>query len=181
MDKNYAAWAARWRVPAGFLLAVAYIVFSQPQWRLLLAGASVAMVGLFIRAYAAGCLDKNATLATGGPYARTRNPLYFGSLIMGAGFAVAGGVWYLGLALLGLFVLIYWPVMRREEKFLRNEFGEFYARYAAAVPFFFPRLRSADLGGEPFRWNQYRKNREYRAALGYGAAIIFLVAKMLLA
>ncbi|MBI4166464.1 MAG: isoprenylcysteine carboxylmethyltransferase family protein [Acidobacteria bacterium] len=181
MDKNYAAWAARWRVPAGFLLAVAYIVLCRPQRGILIAGAAVAMVGLFIRAYAAGCLNKNAALATGGPYARTRNPLYFGSFIMGAGFAVAGGVWYLGLALLGLFILIYWPVMRREGKFLRSEFGEDYTRYAAAVPFFFPAVRSGNLGGESFRWDQYFKNREYRAALGYAAAIAVLAAKMLLA
>ena len=180
MDKRYADWAARWRVPAGFLLAVAYAVFSQPQPSLLVAGSLVAILGLFVRGYAAGCLNKNQTLATGGPYARTRNPLYFGSLILGAGFAVAGGVWPLGLALLALFVLVYWPVMRREEGFLRNEFGESYANYAAAVPFFFPALRARLRGGEPFRWGQYRKNREYRAALGCGAAVIFLVAKMLL-
>lgn len=180
MNKNYAAWAARWRVPAGFLLAIAYVVFAQPRPRLLAAGCAIALLGLGIRACAAGCLDKNRALATGGPYARTRNPLYFGSLIMGAGFATAGGVWYLGVALVGLFLLIYWPVMRREEEFLRGEFGETYAKYAAAVPFFFPALRRSDSGGEPFRWNQYFKNREYQAALGFCAGILFLVAKMLL-
>jgi len=180
MNENYAAWAARWRVPVGFLLGIAYIVFAQPRLKLLIAGSAIALLGLCIRAYAAGCLDKNRALATGGPYARTRNPLYFGSLIMGTGFAIAGSVWYLGVALVGLFLLIYWPVMRREEGFLRGEFGEAYSQYAAAVPFFFPALRNANLGGEPFRWNQYLKNREYQAALGFCAAIGFLVAKMLL-
>lgn len=180
MDKKYADWAARWRVPTGFLLAVAYVVFSQPNPSLLVAGSLVACLGLGIRGYAAGCLNKNQALATGGPYARTRNPLYFGSLILGAGFALAGGAWPLGLALLALFALIYWPVMRREEEFLRREFGETYARYASAVPFFFPALRAARLGGEPFRWGQYRRNREHRAALGFGAAVIFLTVKMLL-
>ena len=180
MDKKYADWAARWRVPSGFLLAGAYVVFAQPKPQLLVAGSLLAVLGLLIRGYAAGCLSKNQALATGGPYARTRNPLYFGSLILGAGFAVAGGVWLLGIALLGLFVLIYWPVMRREEGFLRGEFGETYARYASAVPFFFPAFRAARLPGEPFRWSQYRKNREYRAALGFCAVVIFLFTKMLL-
>ncbi len=180
MDKGYAAWAARWRVPAGFLLGAAYVVLAQPSARLLLAGAVIALAGLAIRAYAAGCLDKNKSLATGGPYARTRNPLYFGSLVMGAGFAVAGGVWYLGVALLALFVLIYWPVMRREGEFLRGEFGEKYASYAAAVPFFFPALRRRIAGGERFDWTQYCKNREYQAALGCAGAIAFLTAKMML-
>jgi protein-S-isoprenylcysteine O-methyltransferase Ste14 len=180
MHKAYAAWAARWRVPAGFLLAAAYLILAQPRPRLLMAGTAIALVGLAVRAYAAGCLDKNATLATGGPYSRTRNPLYLGSLIMGAGFAVAGGIWYLSVALVALFLLIYWPVMRREEAFLRAEFGESYANYAAAVPFFFPALRRAKLEGDPFRWSQYLKNREYQAALGVAGGIAFLIVKMLL-
>jgi protein-S-isoprenylcysteine O-methyltransferase Ste14 len=180
MNENYAAWAARWRVPMGFLLGVAYLVFSQPALKLILAGGAIGILGLAIRAYAAGCLNKNRTLATGGPYSRTRNPLYLGSMIMGAGFAIAGGVWYLGVALLALFILVYWPVMRREEAFLRGEFGETYSKYAEVVPFFFPAVRSAGLGGEPFRWTQYRKNREYQAAVGFCGGILFLVAKMLL-
>ena len=180
MVNGYAAWAARWRVPAGFLLGVAYAVLAQPTPRLLFAGSAVALAGIAIRAYAAGCLDKNKTLAASGPYAHTRNPLYFGSLIMGGGFAVAGGVWYLGLALLALFVLIYWPVMRREEEYLRGQFGEAYAKYAAAVPFFFPLLRPRIPRGEPFTWTQYRKNREYQATIGCVGAVVFLTAKMLL-
>ncbi len=180
MDKGYAAWAARWRVPLGFALGVAYLVFSQPTPRLLLIGTAVVFAGLLVRGYAAGCLDKNQNLAAGGPYAYTRNPLYFGSLTMGTGFAVAGGSWILGLALLGLFALIYWPVMRREEEFLRARFGETYERYARAVPFFFPALRANTVDGEPFRWERYRRNREYQAALGFAGVVAFLALKMML-
>ena len=180
MDKGYAAWAARWRVPLGFAFGVAYLVFSQPTPRLLLVGASVAFAGVLVRGYAAGSLDKNQNLAVSGPYARTRNPLYLGSLMVGAGFAVAGGSWILGLALLGLFVLIYWPVMRREEEFLRARFGETYECYARAVPFFFPALRAKTPDGEPFRWERYRQNREYQAALGFVAVVALLAIKMML-
>jgi len=180
MDSAYAAWAARWRVPMGFVLGVAYLIFAQPQPRLLIAGSLVALFGLAIRAYAAGCLNKNQILATGGPYARTRNPLYLGSLIVGVGFALAGGSWILGLALVGLFVLIYWPVMRREEAYLRQEFGEVYSGYANAVPFFLPLLRPRIKGVEGFRWAQYRRNREYQAAVGFAAGVLFLCAKMML-
>jgi len=180
MDSAYAAWAARWRVPMGFVLGIAYLIFAQPQPRLLLVGGSVAACGLAIRAYAAGCLNKNQILATGGPYARTRNPLYLGSLIMGVGFALAGGSWILGLVLVGLFVLIYWPVMRREEAYLCREFGEAYASYARAVPFFLPSLRPRIKGAEGFRWEQYRRNREYQAAAGFVAGVLFLWVKMML-
>ena len=180
MDSGYAAWAARWRVPLGFALGVAYLVFSQPGTRLLMAGFGVAFLGLLVRAYAAGCLDKNRSLAVCGPYAYTRNPLYLGSSIMGWGFAVAGGSWALGLAFGALLVLVYWPVMRREEEFLRQKFAETYGRYSDAVPFFLPTGRHAPVTGEGFRWQLYRKNREYQAAAGFVAAVVFLVLKMML-
>jgi protein-S-isoprenylcysteine O-methyltransferase Ste14 len=177
MDNSYARWAARWRVPSGFLLGVAYLVFSRPTVKLLLAGGAVAALGVAIRAFAAGHLVKNQKLAMSGPYAYTRNPLYLGSSLMGAGFALAGGSWILALACLALFLGIYWPVIRREEAYLRGEFGEVYERYAERVPLFLPRL-SGPAGEEKFDWKQYRKNHEYEAFLGYLGVMIFLVFKV---
>ena len=177
MDSAYAAWASRWRVPLGFLLGAAYLLFSRPTTKLLVAGGAVAAAGLALRAYAAGHLAKNQKLAMSGPYAWTRNPLYLGSALMGAGFAVAGGRWILALACLVLFAAIYWPVIRREEEYLRREFGEDYDRYAQRVPLFLPRFRRpAD--GEKFQWKQYRKNHEYEAFLGYLAIMIFLAFRI---
>jgi protein-S-isoprenylcysteine O-methyltransferase Ste14 len=183
MGLSYSDWAARLRVPLGFALGVTYLIFAQPTLRLLEIGASVALAGLAVRGWAAGCLDKNQRLATGGPYAYTRNPLYLGSLFLGLGFAVAGGSWPLGIAFLALFLLVYWPVMRREETFLRQAFGEVYDRYAAAVPFLFPRgfrPAAAAEGEAGFEWARYKKNREHQAALGYVAGIVFLVLKLAL-
>jgi len=180
MNSGYAAWAARWRVPLGFGLGVAFLVFAQPTPRFLAAGAIVALVGLIVRAYAAGCLDKNRSLAVSGPYAYTRNPLYLGSSIMGCGFAIAGHSWPLGLGFIVLFVAVYWPVMLREEEFLHQQFGETYDRYAQAVPFFLPTGRHAPASGESFQWTLYRKNREYQASAGFTAGIVFLVLKMML-
>jgi protein-S-isoprenylcysteine O-methyltransferase Ste14 len=177
MDSAYAAWASRWRVPLGFLLGVAYLLFSRPTVKLLIAGGAVAALGLALRTFAAGHLAKNQRLATSGPYAYTRNPLYLGSALMGAGFAVAGGNWILALACLVLFAAIYWPVIRREEEYLRREFGEVYDLYAQQVPLFLPRFRRP-AGGEKFQWKQYRKNREYEAFLGYLAMMIFLAFKI---
>ena len=177
MDSSYARWASRWRVPLGFLLGVAYLVFSRPTLRLLIAGGAVAAAGVALRAFAAGHLAKNQKLATSGPYAYTRNPLYLGSALMGVGFALAGGSWILALACLVLFAAIYWPVIRREEEYLRREFGEVYDHYARRVPLFLPRL-SRPAGGEKFRWKQYRKNHEYEAFLGYLALMILLAFKI---
>jgi len=177
MDSAYAAWAARWRVPLGFLLGVAYLFFCRPTVKLLTAGGAVAAAGLALRAFAAGHLAKNQSLAMSGPYAYTRNPLYFGSALMGTGFAVAGGNWILALACMVLFAAIYWPVIRREEEYLRREFGEVYDRYAQRVPLFLPRFRRP-AGSEKFQWKQYRRNREYEAFLGYLALMIFLAFKI---
>lgn len=180
MVSGYASWAARWRVPLGYGLGLAYLVFSQPTRALLLAGAAVALAGVALRALAAGYLEKNVGLATSGPYAWTRNPLYLGSSLVGSGFALAGGSWVWGLAFLGFFFAIYWPVMHREEDALRAQFGEEYERYANSASLFFPTGRSAMAQGERFRWQRYRKNREYRALGGFLAAVIFLALKMVL-
>jgi len=177
MDSAYAAWAARWRVPLGFLLGAAFLIWSRPTLRLLILGGAVAAAGVALRAYAAGHLAKNQKLATSGPYAWTRNPLYFGSALMGAGFAIAGGSVLLGLACVALFAAIYWPVIRREEEYLRGEFREDYARYAQRVPLFLPRFARLP-SGEMFQWKQYRKNHEHEALLGYLALLIFLAFKI---
>jgi protein-S-isoprenylcysteine O-methyltransferase Ste14 len=177
MHSAYARWAARWRVPLGFTLSAAYLIFCRPTVALWLAGGAVALVGIAIRTYAAGYLAKNQSLATSGPYACTRNPLYLGSACVGGGFALAGGSWILGLALVILFVAVYWPVVRREEEFLRREFGDEYERYAQSVPLLIPRFRCS-AGGTTFQWKQYRKNREYEALLGYVGGMIFLALKV---
>ena len=177
MGNRLGTWAARWRVSLGFVLGIAFLVFSQPTSRLLFLGGPVALLGLGLRGFAAGCLDKNLTLAVGGPYAYTRNPLYLGSFIMGLGFSIASGSWILGGTFAAFFLLVYTLVMRREEDFLRQKFGEAYARYAAQVPLFFPALRGLPMPGSAFRWEQYRKNREYEAALGFIAALVFLFLK----
>ena len=178
MHKGYAAWATRWRVPLGFALGIAYLVFAHPTQRLLLIGSAGAFLGLALRALAAGYLDKGRILARGGPYAHTRNPLYLGSFIMGTGFALAGGSWVLGAAFFLLLVLVYWPVMRQEEEYLRDRFPEAYEVYAKTVPFFIPAWRPAASKSESFRWELYRKNREYEAALGYAGVLLFLGLKL---
>ena len=189
MDNSYRSWAARWRVSLGFVLGMACLIFAQPSRWVLLSGGTIALVGVGVRALAAGHLKKSISLATTGPYGYTRNPLYFGSFLMGLGFAIAGNSLALGLAFLGLFLLVYWPVMRREADSLRNQFGGAYNEYAGQVPLFFPLGRmgrpgqsalEASIEGSGFRWEHYRRNREYRAALGYVAGMSFLALKMAL-
>jgi len=146
-------------------------------------GVALAGFGLVIRAIAAGHLRKDRELATAGPYARTRNPLYLGSAFMAAGFAVAGHSWWAGGLIVIYFAVFYYAVMKNEESDLRVRFGALFENYAQKVPLLFPNFLNpgylAAPGPEPenqFSWPQYRRNREYRALLGTiaGFAVVWL-------
>ena len=90
---------------------------------------------------------------------------------------VAGCSWIATAILAAYFATFYPIVMRREERELRARYGRVFEDYAARVPSFWPRLRPA-AGAEgdatDFSWALYRRNREYRAAIGYLLAIALL-------
>ncbi len=171
--------AMRWRVRLGYPVALIYLIFARPDEISILAGSVVAFVGLCVRAAAAGHLRKQEQLATGGPYARTRNPLYFGSALIAAGFLLAGrfwlnGGWIAAALVVAYFGYFYSIVIKREEQELRNRHGIVYEDYAARVPLFFPKLSDGGPPGEAISWQQYMTNREYQAALGVLAGIAAL-------
>ncbi|MFQ5817969.1 MAG: methyltransferase family protein [Terriglobia bacterium] len=180
MRDAYLSWAARWRVPIGFVVAAAYLWLARATPVSLAAGAAIAAVGIGLRAVAAGYLRKGEALARGGPYAYVRHPLYLGSAFIVAGFVVASGRVWLGLALVGIFVALYVPVLLREEAELRARFPSDYAAYAAAVPLLFPRARPGLPGrsGERFDWGLYWRNREYNALAGYLVMLFLLYLRM---
>lgn len=170
----------RWRVPLGFLCAALFFLFSRPRPLTLAVGGAIALPGLALRAWATGHLRKNDSLATSGPYAHTRNPLYLGSFVLGLGFTVASGRWILGILFAALFLGIYVPVMRVESATLAELFGESYQRYVKAVPLFLPRLSpyaAAARDTVRFDVGLYKRYREYRAAIGLVIAWALLALK----
>ncbi|MGP0020640.1 MAG: methyltransferase family protein [Candidatus Sulfotelmatobacter sp.] len=182
--------ARRIRVPLGFLFALLYFWLARPSARLLAFGAILIVPGLLIRALASGHVRKNEALATSGPYAYTRNPLYLGSLLIGVGFAVAARSWWVGVVLVVMFFAIYLPVIRDEEAYLREKFPEF-EEYAQQVPRMLPRIfppispRTAPHSREEqpahqFSLQLYLKHREYNALLGALAMVAALIAKIVL-
>lgn len=177
---------ARWRVRIGYLLTVVVLYLSRPVPRSILVGACVGVLGLAIRAYAAGYLQKQEVLTTTGPYAYTRNPLYFGSGILALGAAMAMNSWPSAILLLAYFALVYTFVMRREELELRGHHGAAFHAYAKSVPLFFPRptpakqssVSSLDPTVSPagaFTWSQFRRNHEHQATLGFLLLLLVLV------
>lgn len=170
----------RWRVPLGFVCAALFLFFAKPTPRALMIGAVVSILGLALRAWAAGHIRKNAQLATSGPYAFTRNPLYLGSFLLGLGFTIASGRLLLGLAFAALFLGIYLPVMRVEASTMAQLFGSQYEVYRRSVPLFFPRFTPFSDGEaetNSFDGTLYLRYREYRAALGLVAAWGLLLIK----
>jgi protein-S-isoprenylcysteine O-methyltransferase Ste14 len=179
-------WISRWqrvarriRVPLGFLVAALYVF---ELWRRAPQPAAVAwsltlvLPGLWLRGYAAGFVKKNRELTVTGPYAYTRNPLYLGSMLIAAGFAVALLSWPVALVLAVGFGLIYIPVIASEERFLRATFPGFDA-YCRQVPRLIPRLTPARFSGQEsgagsFSLALYLKHREYNA--GIGAAMLYV-------
>ena len=179
-------WISRWqkiarriRVPLGFLAAALYL-FSlwQHAPRPAVVAWSLALVlpGLWLRAYASGYVKKNRELTVTGPYAHTRNPLYLGSMLIAAGFAVALLSWPFALVLAVGFAVIYIPVIASEERFLRATFPEF-DEYSRRVPRIIPRPTPARFGtkggeGGSFSLDLYLRHREYNAAVG--AVLLYL-------
>lgn len=165
-----AAVFARWRVRLGYILAIVVLWFARPTPARVVLGAGIGLIGLWIRAYAAGYLHKQERLTITGPYAYTRNPLYLGSSFLALGAGVAARSWISGAILLVYFAVVYSVVMRREEGELLLHHGAAFQAYASAVPLFIPRLTAASLPDATeghFSFPQYKKNREYQAALGY--------------
>jgi protein-S-isoprenylcysteine O-methyltransferase Ste14 len=162
----------------GFVLALFYVWIARPTGASIAIGALIAIPGMLLRALASGHVKKNEELTTSGPYAYTRNPLYLGSLIMAVGFAVAARSGWVLLLMVLMFLLIYVPVIRAEEAFLRQKFPNF-DEYAQKVPRLLPRLRSLDGETGAFSRRLYWQHREYNAVLGTAAVMTFLLAKLL--
>jgi protein-S-isoprenylcysteine O-methyltransferase Ste14 len=175
---NVAAFFARWRVRLGYPLALVVLFLARPTLKSVLAGALIGAIGLWVRASAAGHLRKQQVLTITGPYAYTRNPLYLGSFILTIAVAVAAHSWPSALILLCYFALIYSFVMRREERELYQHHGDAFREYARTVPLFLPRLTPAKFSAEnpgAFSFAQYKKNREYRAAIGLLVLLLVFV------
>lgn len=169
--------ARRIRVPVGFVFTVLYVWLARPTWTSIFGGSLLVVIGVVIRALASGHLKKNEELATRGPYAYTRNPLYLGSLILALGFVLAARSWWIAAISAVIFVAIYMPVIRAEETFLRARFPE-YEDYARKVPRILPLLRAPGWRSE-FSWDLYMKHREYNAAIGALALLAALQVKLL--
>ena len=177
--------ARRIRVPLGFVFAGVFLWLARPTGKTMLLSLLLVVPGVWLRAYAAGYVRKNAELTRTGPYAYTRNPLYLGSMMIAFGFAIAAASWIILIALALLFAAIYLPTIRSEELYLSEHFAGF-DEYAEKVPRLLPRLTAAEFpanenaSGGRFSGQQWRHHREYNALMGAGAIYLALAVRLLL-
>jgi len=167
---------SRHRVAVGWLVGLVVVALARPTPGWLLVGLPLACGGELLRLWASGHIEKTKRLATGGPYAHSRNPLYFGSLLIALGVAVACASYWVALAVAAYLVAFYPALLREEQSFLAQTFPDEYAAWAAAVPLFWPRLAPAGPRVSRFDWQRVRINREWRTALA-----LPLIAALLLA
>jgi protein-S-isoprenylcysteine O-methyltransferase Ste14 len=155
---------SRYRVPAGWAVGVLVFALARPTPGSLALGLPLAVLGEAVRLWASGHIEKTKTLATGGPYAHSRNPLYVGSLLLALGVAVACASPWVVLAVAVYFLAFYPSVMVEEAAFLAKKFPEEHAAWAAGVPLFWPRPTAGGPRASRFDWARVRLNREWRTA-----------------
>jgi protein-S-isoprenylcysteine O-methyltransferase Ste14 len=168
----------RLRVPLGFLCAAVFFLLCRPTLRYMAWGLPLVLAGLWTRIWAAGHIRKGREIAHSGPYAFTRNPLYLGSFLIGLGFSLQSGIWLLIPVFAAVFLAVYLPVMRQEERELEDAHGEAYRAYRRQVPLFLPALWPKAAREVRFSWAQVQRNREYNAPLGALIAELVLLVKV---
>ena len=181
-ESGYNKTLATLRLTALFAFVLALVVLAKPRPVEVAIGFFIAALGEAVRFWAAGHLLKTKELITSGPYRYTRNPLYFGRVLILTGLCVMCGLpYYANWILLGcgyaVFFFYYMPRKERVEPArLRAIHGDAYDRYFNAVPALFPTFRpyahASNLG-----WSSDRmlRNREWWMVVGIVAITLFLL------
>ena len=163
-----------WIIPLLLIAAVCIFRLNAGGIVSVAAGIAFIVLGEIVRFWAAGYISKDAVIATGGPYAHVRNPLYFGSLLLAVGYGLVSGLGIWGVAaMLAAFFIFHLAAIRYEEGFLKNKFGQPYLDYLARVPRIIPSPTARTQGEGSFAWEQSIRNREHTSAL---FAVVFVAA-----
>ena len=114
-----------------FVLLVSLL--GEPQSTLLYIGTGIAVVGMVIRMWAAGYVMKNKELATTGPYAYVRHPLYVGNILLLLAFSMASSLWW-SFVLMGFLLWFYYPpTISYEDNKLKTLFGEEWEKWSENI------------------------------------------------
>lgn len=165
------------RVAAGYGVFAIVLAAARPSTASLLGAAPLAILGEAVRIWASGHLEKTQALATGGPYAHTRNPLYAGSVLLALAAGIAAASPWAIAAITAYFAVFYPAIVAEEQAFLRAKFPPAYGEWEKAVPPLLPRLTPAGPRGSRFSWGRVSKNREWRTLLAVPVLFALLWAR----
>jgi protein-S-isoprenylcysteine O-methyltransferase Ste14 len=116
-----------------------------------------------------------------GPFAYVRNPLYLGNLLIYLGLGIMSFAIfpYLQIIALIFFLFQYYFIIKEEELFLLDKYGNIYADYYKNVPRFFPRLtpyKNEKITQPPFNIQKGLKSEKRTLqAIIFVSATIFLI------
>jgi protein-S-isoprenylcysteine O-methyltransferase Ste14 len=171
-----------------YVLGLAALFLSQPSWRAFAVGLVPIVLGVGFRTWGTGHLIKNDRFTVTGPYAHVRHPLYLGTILVAAGFAIMLGGFATLIVLVCVvpwFGLIYFPRKERvESERLVERYGEAFERYREAVPALLPSLRRFALepatGAPSVRWSAacYDANNEQGTLLAICAGVACIVVRI---
>jgi hypothetical protein len=171
----------RFRQLAGIAFVVWMTLAGRPTPALLALGSALALLGMCVRLWASGYVMKNEVLATVGPYARVRHPLYVGNFLVCAGFCAASGLWWSVPVAIVLWLAFYPETIRYEDQKLRRLFPGAWDRWAAETRALLPRLVPYRGGSEPVPWSLRRslmRNGEPLHILLLGGGLAYLATKL---
>ena len=172
---NIRTWA-KIRLWAGYLYVLAAIILAKPNPPFIIAGLFLILLGIMLRLLSAATLTKDTELVTWGIYSATRNPLYFGSSLIGLGFAFLASRWEFFAALFLILVPLYVRMILLEEKFLSELYPESTSAYFKVVPRFFPRLSRLGEIRKGLSWEKLLRSRELSSSAIIILAVILLLA-----
>ena len=160
----------------GLLLVAVCAYFAKPGSTLVITGLAMAAFGQVFRIYAAGFIHKNKQLASTGPYALVRHPLYLGNFLILIGFALAANNLYVWIGV-GLFFLIWYPAaISYEDDKLEDIFQDEWRAWSKNIRAIIPgKFKWADLKAEG--WDTYQsliRNGELPISLYLGSCGIWL-------
>lgn len=159
---------ARMRIPASYIFGITFIIFARPQSTPLF--LTISAIGVIIRTWASGCIEKGKTLCKNGPYSLIRHPLYLGTFLIGLGISLTSSHEW-AIAFTVLFIVFYGAKIYEEERTLEKMFGDEYREYKKSVSALLP-LRIKPVKSD-FSIRRAIKNKEYKLWLGLASFLIF--------
>ena len=186
-------WLFRKRTSIPLPIVLALLIISPPASQpaageLALAGLAIVLVGELIRMWGVhhiGSVSRTRSERLGplidhGPFAKVRNPLYIGNILLWLGFAVSAQLPWLAPFVFVLLALEYHAIVRWEERLLESRMGESYRQYLQRVPRWIPNFAGRSTSGHDaaFSWTQtlYSERGTFIAIAG-GYVLLFLKAR----